>query len=69
MESKETFALIISIAGGTFSILASIFNWDFFFNNRKAIIFMKMFGRTGSRIFYGILGGFLYFLAYRIYFG
>jgi len=65
-ENKELIAIIISIGGGAFAILASIFNWDFFFENRKARIFMKIFGRKGSRIFYSILGLLLFFLAYKM---
>lgn len=68
MENKELFVLILSIAGGIFTILASIFNWDFFFENRKAKLFMSILGRTGSRIFYAILGLVLFFLAYKIYY-
>jgi len=65
-ENKELIAIIISIGGGAFAILASIFNWDFFFENKKARIFMKIFGRNGSRIFYSILGLLLFFLAYKM---
>ncbi len=41
---------------GLFSILGAIKNWNFFMNNRKAYIWVKLFGRNGARIFYGILG-------------
>ncbi|WP_139906136.1 Imm17 family immunity protein [Clostridium thermarum] len=36
-------------------LLASAFNWDWFFNNRRACFFVKIFGRNGARIFYVIL--------------
>ena len=65
-ESKELIALIISIGGGAFAILASIFNWDFFFESKKAKIFLKLFGRNGARIFYSILGILLFFIAYKM---
>jgi small neutral amino acid transporter SnatA (MarC family) len=65
-ENKELIAIIISIGGGVFAILASIFDWDFFFENRKAKFFMKILGRKGSRIFYFLLGLILFFLAYKI---
>lgn len=65
-ENKELLAILLTIGGGTFAILASIFNWDFFFENRKATFFMTIFGRNGSRIFYSILGVLLFFLAYKI---
>lgn len=65
-ENKELIAIIISIGAGAFAILASIFNWNFFFENKKAKLFMKIFGRNGSRIFYSILGLLLFFLAYKM---
>lgn len=41
---------------GLYSILAGALNWDFFFNNRRARIFVKIFGRNGARIFYVVFG-------------
>ncbi len=64
MESN-TFAVIIGFGAGLFSIVASILNWDWFFNHRRARIFLKMFGRTGARVFYIILGLFLFFVAFK----
>lgn len=37
-------------------IAAAYFNWDFFFDSRKARPFVNIFGRNGARIFYGALG-------------
>ena len=47
---------IFFVLSGLFSILGAVINWDFFMNNRKAYIWVKLFGRNGARIFYGILG-------------
>ncbi len=47
---------IFFVLVGLFSILGAIKNWNFFMNNRKAYIWVKLFGRNGARIFYGILG-------------
>ncbi len=52
----EIFIPIIIIACGIFSLLGAVNNWDWFFNNYKAQPFVKIIGRTGARIFYGILG-------------
>ena len=41
---------------GLFPIVASIADWNFFFESRKAKFFVKAFGRNGARLFYGILG-------------
>lgn len=47
---------IFFVLAGLFSILGAVKNWEFFMNNRKAYIWVKLFGRNGARIFYGILG-------------
>ncbi len=36
MSGKEIFVLILCFGGGILTIAASIFNWDFFFEDRKA---------------------------------
>lgn len=52
------FGLII-VAAGLFSICGAGFDWDFFINSRKARLFVMLFGRTGARIVYAVLGLFL----------
>lgn len=52
----DTFYFVILLLGGLFSIAGAVFDWDFFFNNSKARVFVRLLGRTGARIFYGILG-------------
>jgi hypothetical protein len=47
---------LVLVLSGLFSLVASICNWNFFFENRKAYLFVKLFGRNGARIFYGLLG-------------
>jgi len=47
---------LILVAFGIFSICGAVFDWDWFINSRKARFFVAIFGRTGARIFYGILG-------------
>ena len=47
---------LILVAVGAFSIAGSVANWDFFFNSRKAWLIVRLFGRQGARIFYGLLG-------------
>jgi hypothetical protein len=66
MSGKEIFVLILCFGGGILTIAASIFNWDFFFEDRKAYIFVKIFGRQGARIFYSLLGLALFFCGYKI---
>lgn len=46
---------IFALAGIT-SLLAAIFNWDWFFTTRNAKSIIRNTGRKRARIFYGILG-------------
>lgn len=48
--------VILLVAVGLFSVLAGVSNWDFFFNSRKARLWIRLFGRGGARIFYILLG-------------
>lgn len=62
MDNNENIILfIVCIAGGLFSIAGAYFNWDFFFNSRKARPFVQFIGRKGARIFYAALGIFIIF--------
>jgi len=60
---EKFFMFLFGSCGGGYCILASIFNWDFFFNNDKGRTFVNILGRTGARIFYCILGLCLVLLA------
>ena len=55
---EKVMALVI-IACGIFSLCGAFFNWDWYFNNRKARGIVAVFGRTGARIFYAVLGIFI----------
>lgn len=44
------------MAAGLFAICGAWFDWDWFMNSRRAWIFVKLFGRNGARLFYGLLG-------------
>lgn len=57
--NNEALVMIFCAVGGAFSLIASIANWDFFFNSRKAAFFLSVLGRKGARIFYGALGALL----------
>ena len=41
---------------GVFSIAGAVKDWDWFMNNRRAALFVSLFGRQGARVFYGVLG-------------
>ena len=53
-------------ACGAFAISGAVFDWEWFMNHRKAQFFVRLFGRTGTRIFYGILGAALVVLGVLI---
>ena len=46
----------ILILAGIIPLLGAIFNWDWFFNSRKAKNMVKILSRTGARIIYGSFG-------------
>ncbi len=48
------FAGIVIILCGLFLLAACFFNWDWYFNVNKARMLIKLIGRTGARIVYGI---------------
>ena len=45
---------------GVIVICAAVCDWDWFFESSKAWVFVKLFGRNGARVFYGILGIFIF---------
>lgn len=47
---------LVLVGCGIFSVCGAVFDWEWFINSRKAQFFVTIFGRTGARIFYGILG-------------
>ncbi len=47
---------IVLILAGLFSIVAAILNWEWYMTARKARFIVRIFGRTGARVFYVLLG-------------
>ena len=45
------------LLGGIFTIVCVVKDYDWFMEHRKARFFVSIFGRTGTRVIYGILGG------------
>lgn len=46
---------IFALAGIT-SLLAALFNWNWFFTTRNAQSIVRNVGRNRARLFYGVLG-------------
>jgi hypothetical protein len=68
MESNQLFGVIIALIA-MFTFVASSLNLEFFFQNKRAQAFVKLFGRRGTQIFYMALGAFLFYVAYQVYMG
>ena len=41
---------------GVFAICGAAFDWEWFMNHRKARLFVRLLGRGGARVLYGVLG-------------
>lgn len=61
---KQMFTQIFFMAVGAFSILGAIFQWNFFFNSRKAKRLTGIIGIKGARIFYIVIGLGLFLLGF-----
>ena len=53
-EARIVPFLISSI--GVFVIAAAIGNWEWFFSNWRAQLFVSLFGREGARVAYAMMG-------------
>ncbi|MDH6356193.1 immunity 17 family protein [Parabacteroides sp. PF5-9] len=47
---------VIFVLAGLFSLIAAVCNFEWFFTHKKTQSLVKLMGRGGTRIFYGILG-------------
>ena len=47
---------IVILLAGIFSIVCAVFDFNWFINNHRAKVFVKLFKRNGARVFYIILG-------------
>ena len=57
------------VAGGLFSILGGILNWEWFMNHHKARFMCAILGREGARAFYVLLGGIIAVIGALIFVG
>ncbi|MDR1403886.1 MAG: immunity 17 family protein [Tannerellaceae bacterium] len=56
MELSQLFLVAVFVLAGLFAIIASVLNVDWFFNNRKIAVYVRLLGQTGARIFYVLVG-------------
>ena len=59
----------ILIICGVFSICGAALNLDLFMNNRRTRFFVRIFGRNGARVFYGLLGSALVVVGFLLALG
>ena len=52
MEARSFFLIIL----GLFAITGAAFDWNWFMNSKRAQVWLNIFGRQGTRLFYVILG-------------
>ena len=50
---------IFCVLAGAFAMFCALKDYDFFMKHRKAYLFVKIFGRTGARMLYVLIGMFL----------
>jgi len=53
---KFDFSFLLFIVVGFYSIAGAALNWEWFMGDPKAKVFARLFGRTGTRVFYILLG-------------
>lgn len=50
------------MGAGIFSIAGGAYGWSWFIDHYKARLFVQLFGRTGTRVVYGLLGGVVFLI-------
>jgi hypothetical protein len=56
------------VGAGLFSVAGAVLDWDWFMNSRRAWLIVKLFGRGGARVFYGLLGAVLAVMGFALAF-
>ena len=54
----------LMLCAGVFCLCAAAYDWDFFFENMRAQLFVRLFGRDGARLVYGLIGVLLVVVAF-----
>lgn len=52
----DAFANGVLVVIGLFSIAGGVFEWHWFMTNRKALLVVRLLGRSVARAFYVLLG-------------
>jgi hypothetical protein len=54
--AAQYFVWGLFIVAGVVSVLASVFDWNWFFTSQNARFIVENVGRKRARLFYGLLG-------------
>lgn len=57
------------VLAGLFSFAGAVFDWEWFMTHSRAALFVRLFGRTGARVVYALLGILLAALGLGVAFG
>lgn len=60
------FICAVFLFAGMLAILASVLNWNWFFNSSNARLITGRFSRRTARIFYFVIGGLILYMDYVI---
>ena len=62
------FVQALFAVAGILSLLASVFNWNWFFTAQNAQFIVRNVGRKRARLFYGLVGLIMLGLAFYFFF-
>jgi hypothetical protein len=47
---------LLLVGVGLFTLAGAVFDWDWYMNNHRARLVVRLIGRTGARVFYSLIG-------------
>lgn len=57
---------MVASGAGLFALLGSLLDWNVLLESRRAYLFVRVLGRNGARVFYGLLGLFILFIGWNL---
>jgi hypothetical protein len=68
MDNSTIIITVVLILGGLFSVICALKDFDWFMNNSRAALIVRILGRGGARVFYVLLGAaFIIFGLYGLF--
>ncbi len=53
---SDTLAAVVCLVIGGLTVVGAILDWRWIMDNRRARLTVKLLGRRGARVLYGVLG-------------